>query len=224
MYFLPLPPFSFFSPQNVLRLCWTLESRQAAVRFLGVQLCPKVQSKVPNTGFVRKSVHKVLFNPRMGGREGYRPAEGCWVGQMCEFRVRKLWSRQSETNKHSLYTVKNKQTREKRNSGVVTGSQSHVDWRTLRQTDRQLPPTRRQRLQLATISFCLRLRCYKNMSEAFGLGDVCTFNDRNNRKLLNLSRRGGRGNRKFTAVEKKNPQEKRAETRWQDRKYKERCN
>lgn len=37
------------------------------MRFLGVQLCPKVQSKVPNTGFVRKSVHKVLFNPRMGG-------------------------------------------------------------------------------------------------------------------------------------------------------------
>lgn len=39
------------------------------MRFLGVQLCPKVQSKVPNTGFVRKSVHKVLFNPRMGGGE-----------------------------------------------------------------------------------------------------------------------------------------------------------
>lgn len=52
------------------------------------------------------------------------------------------------------------------------------------------------------------------MSEAFGLGDVCTFNDRNNRKLLNLSHWGPRElevhSLRRTVVEK-NPQEKRAE-------------
>lgn len=45
--------------------------------------------------------------------ESYRPAEGYWVGQMCEFWVRKLWSLQSEKTTFILYTVKNKETIEK---------------------------------------------------------------------------------------------------------------
>lgn len=43
---------------------------------------------------------------------------------------------------------------------------------------------------MTTISFCLWPCYYKNMSEALWLCDVCTFNERNNRTPLILSRWG----------------------------------